>query len=412
MKQSGMSDLLKNKDLHSLTAEERLKKEATERRSGMFSLDRIKIWQNRDCWKFADLWTLCQLGIPSDIRPKIWCEMFKIDLIYQEYEDDKENIKISRYLRYLEYVSFKDCASFQQLESDIKALKLSVAPPTPQGIQKQQQEKNFLMRILKAYIVWTFYQKERKYCKLFIPYTLNPSTINSSSRLFLRITSLHSEINSNNVRRKCILVFNWLCPESAILFSNRFHFFFSNFLIISQTIGDEPTSTANSKGHKLLINVVRNILEIKYSEIYKKLESFNIPIEYYFYEEMCNLFSTLFPTKTLLRIYDLIALEAGSEDPLRASWIIISLIILLFTLNKPLIMKSRSAKEVKFIIANTSIHHLSRQNLIKNIKQMNSTLFTSKHSFREYTQFLLGSANTVHGIEYTRFGILNQAKAC
>ena len=184
-------------------AEKELQKEAKKYQGALLSLNRQAVWEMHDSWKYNDLYYLCKLGIPHDIRPKIWCEMFRVYELYPNAEDEGDQLKISQYLSYLSRVTAKDCSTFQQIEEDILKVTFSVAAPSRQGILKQIEEKEFLMRIMKAYIVWTFDQTDNQYCTSYIYIYIY--------RLYHGNIAIHSKTYTNYVRGKCLLVLNRFC---------------------------------------------------------------------------------------------------------------------------------------------------------------------------------------------------------
>ena len=105
------------------------------------------------------------------------------------------------------------------------------------------------------------------------------------------------------------------------------------------------------------------------------LIQFGLPIEYYLSDKVSCLYANVFPMKTLMRIYDLIALEAGSENTLRATWVIICTGVALFELNQEELRYVNNADEVKIILNNTGINHLEVTKIMNKIKQLTLDFF-------------------------------------
>ena len=165
-------------------------------------------------------------------------------------------------------------------------------------------------------------------------------------------------------------------------------------------IGDVMTGSLSWSQKKLMI-ALTTIVETRYKDLYKALMRFGLPIEYYLGDKLTSMLSTIFPTDTLLRFYDIIALEAASNDPIRSMWVVITGCILLLTLNEIYIKAARSAEEIELIINNTGINCLHTQKIIEKIHSLSNDLFASYNPTLEALLFVLvKKSDSAVGAEY------------
>lgn len=156
-----------------------------------------------------------------------------------------------------------------------------------------------------------------------------------------------------------------------------------------------------SWSQKKLMLALSTIIETRYKDLHKAIMRHGLPIEYYLGNKLTSLLSTVFPTDTLLRFYDIIALEAASNDPIRAMWVVITGCILLLTLNEIYIKAARSAEEIELIINNTGINCLHTQKIIEKIHGLSNELFASYNPTLEALLFVLvKKSDSAIGAEY------------
>lgn len=165
-------------------------------------------------------------------------------------------------------------------------------------------------------------------------------------------------------------------------------------------MNDVMTGSISWSQKKLMI-ALTTIIETRYKDLYKSLMRFGLPIEYYLADKLTSLLSTIFPTDTLLRFYDIIALESASNDPIRAMWVVLTGCIQLLTLNEIYIKAARSAEEIELIINNTGINCLHTQKIIEKIYSLSNDLFASYNPTLEALLFVLvKKSDSAVGAEY------------
>ena len=138
-----------------------------------------------------------------------------------------------------------------------------------------------------------------------------------------------------------------------------------------------------SRNQKKLMMALKLIIETRFNDIYKSILQHGLPIEHYLGYKLLTILSTVFPTDTLMHLYDLIAIEAASNTPIKAIWVILSTCILLLTLNETYIKTARNAEELELIINNTGINVLHTLKIIEKINAMSNVLYNAYNSTLE-----------------------------
>ena len=155
-----------------------------------------------------------------------------------------------------------------------------------------------------------------------------------------------------------------------------------------------------SWSHKLLVLAISTVIEKQYPEIYKAVLRHGLPIEYYISDKLFTMLSTVYPTETLLRLYDIIALEAASKEPIRAMWVLLTGCILLFVLNETYIKAARAADEIELLINNTGINNLNTQKIVEQTYAISSKLFSTYNpGWERFLAVLIKKEDSVMGME-------------
>lgn len=90
-------------------------------------LQRNKWEQDKSCSEYLDLYYLIHIGIPDELRVRLWKELLQTKIIEQEqiknfkkaYPNYNYNNKDSLYNNYLEMSQGLDCLAFKQVDEDI-----------------------------------------------------------------------------------------------------------------------------------------------------------------------------------------------------------------------------------------------------------------------------------------------------
>ncbi len=156
-----------------------------------------------------------------------------------------------------------------------------------------------------------------------------------------------------------------------------------------------------SWSQKMVLLAISTVIEIRYKDLYKAIMRHGLPIEYYLSDKLTTMLSTVFPTETLMRLYDLIALEAASKEPIRAMWVVISGCIMLLKLNETYIRAARSAEEIELVINNTGINHLQTQKLVEEVHKLGTEIFGTYNPMLEALLYVVANVqDSAMGAEY------------
>ena len=116
----------------------------------LLKLDRIRFWKEAGSWKYTDIIALCKLGLPKELRPTIWSELFGLSGARNPgFEDIK-------YIKYGEFVSKSmnmDSIVYQQMEHDILDITLTNITQPSDAILLHN-ERAGVLKIAKAYHAW------------------------------------------------------------------------------------------------------------------------------------------------------------------------------------------------------------------------------------------------------------------
>jgi len=335
-------------------------------RGSLLKLDRIKFWREAGSWKYSDIVALCKLGLPKELRPTIWSELFGLS---GSRNPDFEEQKEMKYNYYIEKSLNQDSIVFRQMEQDVLDITLQNSTQASDEIWLHN-ERAGVLRIAKAYYAWTLDEnianpKQPKY-----------AYFKGILHLIQKVWQIFTEIEAF----WCIIGFAKTLPY------------------IFQT--HDVMTGGLTWNHKMLLLAITTIIEIKYPAIQKAILRHGLPIEYYISDKLFNLLATVFPTDTLLRFYDIIALEAGSKEPVRAMWVLITGCIMLLTLNETYIKAARNADEIKLLVDNTGINRLNTQKFVEEIYKLSSELFTTYYpGWEKALSVLLGVENSAVGMQ-------------
>lgn len=326
-------------------------------RGSLLKLDRLDFWKQAGSWKYADIVALCKLGIPKELRPYIWSELLSVsDSKDPGFEEEKAN----KFKYYVEKSRAIDCVVFRQMDKDILDIKLTnVSSPSDEILQ--HNERAGVLKLAKAYYTWCLEENKK------IVEAAKLKDAPESAKAELPVYGYFKGVM--HLIQKIWQVFEQADAFWCVVgFAKALPYIFQN---------QDVTTGSISWSEKLLLLAISTVIEIKYPELFKAIMRHGLPIEYYLGDKMFTLLSTVFPTETLMRFLDIIALEYASKEPVRAVWIVMSACILLLLLNEKYIKAARSVAEIELIINNTGINRLQSQKIIEQIYQLSNELFTT-----------------------------------
>lgn len=324
-------------------------------------LDRLKIWREAGSWKYSDMVSLCKLGIPKELRPTIWSELFGLSgSKYPEFE----RTKASKYRQYVARSMGNDLIVYRQIENDVMDMS---ALNASRKEEFKTKERPLIMKIAKAYYAWCIEENEKNKAK-----EANGPPKKAKEDLIEKGEKENQYVYFKGVLyliQKVSQVFDEIEAFWCVVgFANALPYLFKSQKVMTANI---------AWNHKLLLLAISTIMEVKYPKIYEAIARHGLPIEYYISDKMLSMLSTVFDTETLLHFYDIIALEAGSKEPLRAMWVILTGCIMLMTLNENYIIPARSAEEISLLINNTGINRLNTQKIVEELYSLCNELFAS-----------------------------------
>ena len=340
-------------------------------------LDRINVWREAGSWKYSDIVVLCKLGLPKELRPMIWSELLGLSGVHNP---DFEANKAKNYEGYLEKARLKDCVIYRQIEQDVyEVTKLDSIPIL--RMNAIYKERSAILNIVKAYYAWSLEQNSKQ------PEESKHMTESIKNKYVYFKGILH-------LIQKVYQMFEEVEAFWCIIgFAKSMPYIFQSQDIMTGKL---------SQNQKLILLAISTILEIKYKDLYKSILRYGLPIEYYLSDHVFNMLSTIFPNETLMRFYDIIALEAASKMPIRAMWVIITGSIMLLTLNEVYIKAARSADEISLIIKNTGINKLNTQMLIENLYKQSSEIFVIDNpTWEKFMAVILNQVESAIGMEQT-----------
>ena len=135
-------------------AADKMENELTKQLKGvqgtLLKFDRLLLWKEAGSWKYADLVSLCKLGIPKELRPPIWSELFGLArLKEQNFEEEKTQL----YYYYVQKSQNQDSVVYQQMEEDILDITL-VNNTQPSDDILLCNERAGVLKVSKAYYAW------------------------------------------------------------------------------------------------------------------------------------------------------------------------------------------------------------------------------------------------------------------
>eukprot|EP01022_Parablepharisma_sp_SALTPOND_P016775 TRINITY_DN253_c0_g1_i1.p1 TRINITY_DN253_c0_g1~~TRINITY_DN253_c0_g1_i1.p1 ORF type:complete len:1266 (+),score=158.97 TRINITY_DN253_c0_g1_i1:6145-9942(+) len=335
-------------------------------RGSLLKLDRIRFWREAGSWKYSEIVALCKLGLPKELRPSIWSELFGLS---GSRNPEFEEMKEARYYYYSEKGMNQDSVIFRQMEQDVLDITLTnITQPSDEILL--HNERAGVLKVAKAYYAWCLDENAKN------PKATRYAYFKGILHLIQKIWQIFVEVDVF----WCIIGFAKTLP----------------YLFQTQDV----MTGGLSWSHKLLLLAISTVIEIKYPTIYKAILRHGLPVEYYISDKLFTMLSTVFPTDTLLRFYDIIALEAGSKEPIRAVWVLITGCIMLITLNETYIKAARNADEIELLINNTGINKLNTQKFVEQIYKMSSELFSTYHpSWERVLAVLIRKEDSAVGME-------------
>ena len=338
-------------------------------KGSLLRFDRLRVWKEAGSWKYSELVSLCKLGIPKELRPSIWSELFGLAKS-KGYSD--EEAKAAKYYYYIEKSRLQDSLVYHQMEQDILDITLNSTVNLSDSLLLHN-ERATVLKIAKAYYAWCVDENSKKYGK--------KQTSYGYFKGVLHILQKISRVYEESETFWCIIGFAKSLP-----------YFFQVQDVMKGSV---------AWSHKKLMLMISTIVEVRFKDIYKAITRYELPIEYYLSDKLSNMLSTVFSTEILMRFYDLVALEAASGSQTRSMWIIITGCILLLTLNEVYIKSARSSEEIELVINNTGINCLHAQKIIEKVHQMSNELFAFYNPTFEALLFVLTSnSETAVGAEY------------
>ena len=328
----------------------------------LLKLDRIKFWKEAGSWKYSEIVSLCRTGLPKELRPSIWSELFGLSESKSPGFEDSKRAKFEGYvIRSMD----ADSVVYRQMEHDV----LEALPSS------SHDERAGILKIAKAYYAWCMEQNSKSDIEG------NPKQslygyFKGVMRLVQKVWQLFPEAEAF----WCVVGFAKALPY---LFESR-----------------DVMAGKLSWSHKLLLLAMSTIIEKQYPEIHRALLRHGLPVEHYVSDKLFSLLSTVYPTETLLRLYDIIALEAGSEEPIRAVWVLLSGCIMLFVLNEAYIKAARSAEEIELLINNTGVNNMNTQKVVEQTCGLSGKLFTTYNpSWEKLLAIVISKEDSVMGME-------------
>ena len=365
-------------------AEDQMNKGLKKIRGTLMSLDRLLIWREAKSWKYYELVGLCKLGIPKELRPKIWAELFGII----KGEDQSEfDARRGEYRYYVERSLCQDAIIFLQMEKDILNINLTHLSAESDKI-KLHNERAGILKIAKAYYMWCMDQ--------------NSSVERGKSDLEEK-KKADSKAAQNSYKGYFKGIMHLIQKIWQVFEEHEAFWCLIGFSKVLPYIFEvQPVMTGKvAWGQKMIMLVINTIMDIKYKALYKAILAHGLPLEYYLSDKISNLLSTVFPTETLLRFFDIIALEAASQDPKRAMWILVSGCILLLLLNEPYLLAARSPEEIEIVINNTGINNLDTMKIVNRVHDLGLELFGAYHPTIDALLYVItGNANSAVAAEY------------
>jgi len=328
-------------------------------------LNRLKIWRDNNKQKYKDMVSLCKLGIPKELRPTIWSELFGFSGVR---DSDFEKNKIPEYEKYIRESIGNDCIVYRQIEQDV----MDMAPLNNSNKEEfENKEKPLILKIAKAFYAWCLEKNSEK--KHSGPEKDSEKKDNKSPKKDKEDSLEKGKYTYFKGVLYLIQKVSQVFDEVEIFwcvvgFANALPYLFKS---------QEVMTAGLTWNHKLLLLAITTIMEKKYPKIYEAIIKHGLPIEYYISDKVFTILSTVFNTEALLSFYDIIALEAGSKEPIRAMWVILTGCVMLMKLNETYIIPARSAEEIALIINNTGINRLNRQKIIEELYNLNNELFTT-----------------------------------
>ena len=336
-------------------------------RGALASFDRLRLWQQHSSWKYSELVALCKRGIPKDLRPRLWSELFGISKS-GEFEE-----KIKLFELYVDTSLKTDSVVYEQMEHDIREMRHlieNVVVSDPDLASSTGRPENVL-KVAKAYNAWCV-EENRK--------NQNRGVIKGYFKGLLHF--IH----------KILQVF----PESEA-FCSLLGFSTSMPLVFNV---DSVMTGKVIWGQKFIIHAIRIILEKRYKKLFNSIMSHGLPLEYYIADKISTLLSTVYLDETLMKIYDCMALETASYDSKRAMWILVSGCLMLFTLNEAYLISARTSEEVLHIINNTGHTFLNSEDIVEKIYYQAHDLFTVYNPFlSSLWTMITGDTSSAVGLE-------------
>lgn len=338
-------------------------------KGSLLRFDRLRVWKEAGSWKYSELVALCKLGIPKELRPSIWSELFGLAKT-KGFLD--EEAKAAKYYYYIEKSRLQDSLVYNQMEQDILDITLTSKINQSDSLLLHN-ERATVLKIAKAYYAWCLDENSRKYGK--------KQTSYGYFKGVLHILQKISRVYDESETFWCIIGFARSLP-----------YFFEVQDVMKGSL---------AWSHKKLMLMISTIVEVRFKEIYKAILRYELPIEYYLADKLSNLLSTVFSTEILMRFYDLVALEAASGSQTRSMWIIITGCIFLLATNEVYIRSARSSEEIELIINNTGINCLHAQKIIEKVYQLSNELFSFYNpTFEALLYVLTSNSETAVGAEY------------
>lgn len=258
---------------------------------------------------------LCKFGLPSHVRFGVWSHFFRP--FTQKYNIPVDKAKL--YSDCLSKLALNDSAVFRQVEEDVESL----------GMDRGKAE---VMRIAKAYCMWCFEGGKEN----FVYYRGVLCVIQKLRQVFDEVQTFW-----------CIIHFALILP----------------CLFKSQSV----MTGSIFRNHMLLLMIISEIMEKEHPKIHRAIVRHGLPTECYIADKLLTLLTALFPTDTLLHLYDMVVLSADLTEPSKAVWVVVACCVKVFNLNEKFVLEAREAEQVLLILDNTGINHLNAQRYISEL---------------------------------------------
>ena len=92
--------------------------------------------------------------------------------------------------------------------------------------------------------------------------------------------------------------------------------------------------------------IVRAILEVNFPQVAQKLYQLGLPIEKMVYDSVTSLYSEMFHSATVLRIWDMMLFNFNTSNKKRGIWLVLAPSLLIIAMKQQSILAAKSCQEV------------------------------------------------------------------